>query len=299
MAEVETNTIVKGIIAIIVLLVMALVIYSLMNFDEVKTVAQEVFHIDTQEEINTKTEDTVSEFSSDLDACAKGDYNPNNKDSCFCFQKTHGIIQEGSYISISNSGSSSQFTTLSENDAPISQFTKNYNLGLMATSYSGSEYQLGCVFPTQFFIIAKDKDVSPWYSFEEIPDNQWSVKWIDSRLEFFFSTDYTFGFYRDDKSSSLRITPMLYRLDSTHYCLVTKLIDEPVDYSASEFIPFDSEMQAAPALMRISDYQMDSTVTYDSQDIPETGCNPTTNEDCYYSAVQEFLLNEELYCNKL
>ena len=300
MADVETSTLVKAIIAIIVLLVMALVIYSLMNFDDVKQIAQEVFHVDTQEEINTKTEDTVSEFSSDLDSCAKGDYNPNNEDACFCYQRSPGVIQEGSYISISNSGSTSQFTTLSENDAPISQFTKNYNFGLMATSGPNGGYKLGCVFPTQFFIIAKDKDISPWYSFEEIPDNQWSVKWIDSRLEFFFSTDYTFGFYRNDESSSLRITPMLYRLDSTHYCLVTKLIDEPVEYSASEFIPFDSEMQQAPALMRISDYQMDSTVDYDSKDNSKTTtCNPTTNKACYYSTVQEFLLNEELYCNKM
>ena len=129
MADVETSTLVKAIIAIIVLLVMALVIYSLMNFDDVKQIAQEVFHVDTQEEINTKTEDTVSEFSSDLDSCAKGDYNPNNEDACFCYQRSPGVIQEGSYISISNSGSTSQFTTLSENDAPISQFTKNYNLG--------------------------------------------------------------------------------------------------------------------------------------------------------------------------
>ena len=49
MADVETSTLVKAIIAIIVLLVMALVIYSLMNFDDVKQIAQEVFHFDSQE----------------------------------------------------------------------------------------------------------------------------------------------------------------------------------------------------------------------------------------------------------
>jgi len=59
-------------------------------------------------------------------------------------------------------------------------------------------------------------------------------------------------------------------------------------------------MQQAPALMRISDYQMDSTVDYDSKDNSKTTtCNPTTNKACYYSTVQEFLLNEELYCNKM
>ena len=79
--------------------------------------------------------------------------------------------------------------------------------------------------------------------------------------------------------------------------MVTKLIDESVEYSASEFIPFESEMQQAPALMRTS--VLEPNLYYPEETKQTSECNPSTNKACYYSKVQEFLLNEDLYCNKL
>ncbi len=291
MSDVETSTLVKALIAILVLVVMAILIYTALNFDDVKQIAKEVFHVDSQEELNTKTEDSVSDFSSDLDACNNGEYNPDSKDNCFCFQSIHSDIQEGSYISIQNadSTSTSQFTTLTENGEPLLQFTKSFKLGLMATSKSGDNYQLGCVFPSQYFIIGKDDDLNLWSPFEDRIDNNWYVKWIDERLSFLnpLEDDYTFGFYRDDSSSSLSSAPMLYRIDSTHYCLVTKLIDEPIEYSSSEFIPLSDNLQ------RIGD---DPRV-FDEPD--ETVYTSIVSKASYYASVQTFLINDEKLCNKL
>jgi uncharacterized protein YxeA len=272
MAEVETNTLVKAIISIVVLVVIALVIYSVMNFDDVSQIAKEVFHVESQAEINTKTEESADNFVSGLDSCNNGEYNPLGKDNCFCFQKNHGYMQEDSYITIQNSDSSSTLTVLTENGEPLAQYKKPYSLGLMATSGSGDDYQLGCTFPTQYFIIA---DGTEWYV-------RWNNEILDDYIP--FDDDYTFGFYRDDTSSTLASAPMLYRLDSTHYCLVTKLIDEQVGFSSQEFTSFGAELQ------RIGD---------DPRVFNEPESTISNDEKGYYSSVQTFLLNEELYCNKL
>lgn len=278
MADVEISTLVKGIIAIIILVVVALIIYSAMNFDDIKQIAQQVFHANINEEIKTKTEDSVLAFSSDLEGCYDGNYNPDAKDNCFCYQKTHGSI-ESSEIRIQNKGSSSEFTTLTANGEPILQFTKPYELGLMATS-NVNGYQLGCVFPPQFSIVGSD---------DTNYENNWYVKWNDDSQSFWssFTTD-TFGFYSDDTSSSLKGAPMLYRIDSTHFCLVTKLIDDPVSYTSSEFVPLSKN------LMRITDYNIDpGDIT------PQIiNCDPSASQVCYSNSVQNFLLNAKLYCHK-
>ncbi|MBI5797617.1 hypothetical protein HZA98_01795 [Candidatus Woesearchaeota archaeon] len=223
MSEQAPNTMVTAIIIIIVIFVMGIMLITLFP-DTVKPITDifaEVFHAQAAEKADAESAATsaYTRFTNNIAQCEPGAANnPNGADGCACLTASFDRIPTGSYITIENSEGTpaAQFTIIDKNGKVLSQETKPYKLGLFAVTANGDQRKLTCAFPETFFITGEDKSDTL---------NDWHVLWDDKTR---VKGATTFNFYRDDASSALVNAPIIHRISSTQYCLLTDLVEQDI-----------------------------------------------------------------------
>lgn len=231
--EIAIEQIITAFLVILVLFVVALVILNQDTRESIVRIAGEVFGSESaaKEDAITNTLSSQKSIINNLFTCSNsGNYNPNSKDNCFCFTTSFGIIANEAFIRFQNKDNQLISTAVSSTEAPLAQSTDNYNLGLMAMNKDTNE--LTCIFPSEFSIKGLDEGENDF--------NNLYLVWNDKRANknpFAEGDDYTFKFYREGNEAGhpeLKIASILYRVDSTHYCLITDLIELPISISSSD-----------------------------------------------------------------
>ena len=262
MSEMAIKTMITGIVILLVIITVALMLFNF--FPELSTKILESFGMVTHslEEGRTNTLEAHNTFVKNLDACNGGKYNLHSTDSCFCFTSVFGRLTEDSYLYLINKVDSLEITAISQNGEPLAQTTEDYNLGLMINK---DNLEIGCIYPTEYYLKGIDEEESDILG--SIGNNFVYLFWEDERVNKGWldeGDDYTFKFYREGNEEDhpeLAPTSILYRIDSTHYCLVTDLIETAISTTDSDSYKFISKIN-----------------TFDE--------------------VKTFLLNENNYCNK-
>jgi len=240
MAELETKQLVVAFLTILVIIVAIIMFLTL----DAETKAQ-IFGIfenafygkkTTVEEAEQNTVDAQQAFLEGIDKCNFDEkINPNSAENCFCFTEDFGVISDKAYLSIQNQGGESTVTAIDVNGVSLAQ-EKSYALGLLVTkdgtkdSNGDISVEIGCIFPSQFFIQGEDVDTIIW---GKNIINTWNIIWKDERVKksWYETGEYKeWKFYYKDKESQYKSTiPALYKLSDTQYCLVTDLIENPLE----------------------------------------------------------------------
>ncbi len=306
MSEKAPNTAISALIVIIVIFVVGIVFFTLFpeNSSQIVDIFDEVFYGNTPtEEASQNTLEAEAALLEAIDKCGyDATINPHSASKCFCYSGTFGEISDGSYLSLHNGEKSMSVTAYDVGDAPLGPIeTKAYNVGLFVEKSTDTGSELGCVFPTQFFIRGIDETVK--IGGEKTEMNNWYVYWKDESTnkgwyEFGKGDDFNFGLYREKGDSSgykyadsLKAAPFLYKVSSSEYCLVTDLLEFPMSstegytYKTIDDLKSETVAEKAPVMQRnafllwtiISDSGQEPDVTY----------------------LTNFFTEDALYCNKL
>jgi hypothetical protein len=297
MSSKAPETVITAILVIIVLFIVAIIVLNSDTRETFVRIAGEVFHSESEEGSGT-TIDAQKTLISNLEDCDNsGKYNLQSNDQCFCFTLGLGTITDQFYISIQNKDNKLTTTAFSANGAPLAQSVSDYNLGLMVVDQKSDE--LSCVFPGEFFIKGVDEGGYPTL----IPglldgskeSNNLYVVWNDERANkdmFKEGSDYTFKFYREGNEEDypeLAPAPVLYRVDESHYCLITDLLEYST--TSSFYLTSSDDTKAVitdKELMRIAE-----------EHILEQQAIESLASKKFESLVIPFLLDDSKYCNKL
>jgi hypothetical protein len=164
MAEAPTAAM-TAILTLIIIVVVVLLMYTLApdTFAQITGIADEVFNAEKYEaeEIETLIEAAYTQFFTDIDDCEEV-REEKEQSSCYCKSTTLKDLPEGSYFNFENEYSTSlTVTALTDEGVPIEQDKKEYVLGLFAIVEEGNKKALGCLYPDNYFVFAKDEGGPP------------------------------------------------------------------------------------------------------------------------------------------
>jgi len=247
MAEEAPNTAMAAILTIIVIFVVAITFYVVFPETASKYTAifEEVFGSEkaAAEQAKSSTLEAQKSLTEGVNGCAtNGEFNSVNKDNCFCFTQTFGVISDQSYFQLVNAQGTLQVTAIDAEGVPLEATQEKYNLGLAVlreTGYDDAQeqftWELGCVFPSTFFIKGMDKKTTFTGQFLS---NDWHIIWQDPRAKegLLGGNKYQeFLFYGEKgEPQDLVSAPVLYRIDNSHYCLITDLIEKPLNITEAD-----------------------------------------------------------------
>lgn len=247
MSDAPTSAI-SPLLIIVVIFVVVIIFFTLGSDtqDQVFGIFDEAFFGDekNKEDAKLATVETRTSFITGIDECKHGEkINPDGKSECFCYTGTFGVISDKSYFSIENAVNSLVITARTENQEPLGSSTEDYNLGLMVIKNNGYneekdafDWEIGCVFPTTFFIKGVDEDTE-WIGKNIV--NNWYFRWQDPIVakSWYQPGDFSeFQLYREKSDleyPEMASAPMLYKISDTQFCIVTDLIEEPLTISNS------------------------------------------------------------------
>ena len=219
MADVP-NTAVAAILTVMVIVVVALLMYTLVpeTFQQVSSIADNVLFADeiAKEEVESLTAASSKQFFDDMNTC-----DDEQNSECFCVVRTRDI-PSGSFFVIDNKpqGKGMTVTTLTEEQTPLAQEDYEYQMGLLILhdlDDKGLRKDLACVFPDQFQIVGT-------------ATGSWSVQWQGKEWKLY--KDKTES--ESSHVSSLKTAPLIYREEENKYCLLTDLIEkESVDITGA------------------------------------------------------------------
>lgn len=307
MSEQAPNTAISALMVIIVIFVVAIVFFTLFTDtgSQITDIFDEVFYSNKEESAKVTTVETQAALIDTLNKCfSDPTINPHTAEKCFCSIGTVGslgvigVISDNSYISVQNNNGLT-ITAFDSDDTPLEQKKESYSLGLFAVKDSGTEKELGCIFPSQYFIQGEDIDTIGFNSEEsffgigEHIVNHWNIVWKDARAEKYageVGEDYIFGFYRDKEENSgykydynLRNAPILYKVSDTQYCLLTDLIEH--------------ELSDASGLSYEGIYNLESTEEELGASL--LSIKSDSGEDRSKDTLPDFFTSYATYCNKL
>jgi hypothetical protein len=188
----------------------------------------------TREEKNTYAIEAYNKLASNIEE----NCNEKETDDCFCFSKSRGTISEASYIHVKNGGGNSEFSLVNDEQVYLQQpETRDFSVGLFTLRNTGGDkWSLDCTYPTEFFIVGKDISETPYV-------NGWAVVWKGQGLSEDGYQFYGDSYYESTWSGkggkvsigtidNLEAVPYIYKIDETHICLLTTLIEvNDKDYS--------------------------------------------------------------------